>query len=156
MIQNCSSTSFVLIFIMVTKVWTKIWLPSLMFVTAILKNQHFEWWKVSTPNVILSSSCPVAWEATIDIHLNNVQSETDPRQEMTRRSNSPPADEFICSFKVKAQQNNTICVRHLVHEYQWNSITCSPSTTVALTNENVTENRFETLHFNASIKLRND
>lgn len=52
----------------------------------------------------------------------------------------------ICNFKVRAQQNNTICVSHLAHEYQWTSISCSPSTTVAWKNESVTENRCETLH----------
>lgn len=62
----------------------------------------------------------------------------------------------ICNFKVRAQQNNTICFSHLVHEYQWTSISCSPSTIVAWKNESVTENHCKTSHFNASIKSRND
>lgn len=81
----------------------------------------------------------------LHIHQNIFKSETDPRPEMTGRSTSGfPADEFICNFKVRAQQNNTICVSHLVYEYQWNGITCSPSTTVVLKNENVRKSPWNT------------
>lgn len=46
------------------------------------------------------------------------------------------------SFAVSRAGHNTttICVSHLVHEYQWNGITCSPLTIIAWKNENVMEN----------------